>query len=46
LKASPVGSTPMRASTASLPQSSSASPYTKGFEIDWMVKGCRDSPTS
>lgn len=46
LKASPVGSTPMRARTASWPQSSSARPYTKGFEIGWIVKGWRVSPTS
>ncbi len=46
LKASPVGSTPMRASTSVLPRSSRASPYTNGFEIDWIVNAQRASPTS
>ena len=34
LNASPVGSTPIRRKTASFPRSSSASPYTNGFDID------------
>ena len=46
LNASPVGSTPIFANTASAPLSSRASPYTKGFEIDWMVNCWRLSPTS
>jgi len=46
LKASPVGSTAIFASTAGLPRSSRASPYTNDFEIDWIVNGCRASPTS
>ena len=36
LNASPLGSTPTRASTPSTPTSASASAYTKGLEIDWM----------
>jgi hypothetical protein len=46
LKASPLGSTPTLARTAARPWSSRARPYTKGFEIDWMVKELRESPTS
>jgi hypothetical protein len=46
LNASPVGSTPIVESTASCRTSSSASPYTNGFEIDWIVNGWRVSPTS
>ena len=42
----PDGSTPTLASTASRPRSSSARPNTNGFEIDWIVKGRRVSPTS
>ena len=39
LKASPVGSTPMRERTTASPISSSASPNVKGFDTDWMVNG-------
>ena len=46
LKASPEGSTPTRERTCLSPATSSASPYTSGLEIDWMVNGVRLSPTS
>ncbi len=46
LKASPVGSTPIRARTAASPRSSRISPYVKGLEIDWMVNGTSCSPTA
>ena len=46
LKASPLGSTPITASTCSAPSISSASAKTKALEIDWMVKGTSLSPTS
>ena len=39
LNASPVGSTPIRARTASSPRSSRTRPYVSGLEIDWMVNG-------
>ena len=42
----PDGSTPIRARSASRPRSSSASPRTNGFEIDWIVNGSAESPTS
>ena len=37
LNASPLGSTPTFSITASTPMSCSASAYTNGFEIDWIV---------
>ncbi len=46
LKASPLGSTPIVASTFSAPIVSSAIAKTKALEIDWMVKGTRLSPIS
>ena len=46
LNASPVGSTPICARTASSPRSSRTRPYVSGLEIDWMVNGTRLSPTS
>ena len=46
LNASPVGSTPTRASTPSRPWCSSAMPKMSAFEIDWMVKGCSASPAA
>ncbi len=39
LKGSPDGSTPIALSTCAAPSVSSASANTKGFDIDWMVKG-------
>ena len=44
LNASPLGSTPIAASTRSGPTVSSASANTKAFEIDWIVKGTAASP--
>ena len=41
LKASPDGSTPILASTASSPRSASARPYVNGLLTDWIVNGCR-----
>ena len=46
LNASPLGSTPITASTFSAPSSSKASAKTKALEIDWMVKSTSLSPTS
>jgi hypothetical protein len=46
LKGSPEGSTPITLSTREAPRLSSASANTKGFDIDWMVKGALVSPTS
>ncbi len=46
LKASPLGSTPIACSTRWMPRSSSATPYTSGLEIDWIVKRWRACPTS
>ena len=46
LNASPVGSTPTTAATASTPDSSSAMPYRMAFEIDWTVNSTPASPTS
>ena len=46
LKGSPEGSTPITLSTRAAPRLSSASANTNGFDIDWMVKGTRVSPTS
>ena len=46
LKASPVGSTPTRARTASRPCSSSAIAKTNALEIDWIVNSWAESPTS
>lgn len=46
LKGSPEGSTPIALSTRAAPSMSSASANTNGFDIDWMVKGTRLSPTS
>jgi hypothetical protein len=46
LKASPEGSTPTTWRTRSRPWSSSATPYTSGLEIDWMVKVLRVVPAS
>ena len=39
LKASPEGSTPTFAWTGFSPRASRARPYTRGLEMDWMVKG-------
>ena len=44
--ASPEGSTSISSPTASMPRSASASPYVNAFEIDWIVKSRRVSPTS
>ena len=41
MNGSPLGSAPTRATTASSPKSSSASAYTNGLEIDWIVNGGR-----
>jgi hypothetical protein len=46
LKGSPDGSTPIALSTGAAPSVSSASANTNGFDIDWIVKGMRVSPTS
>ena len=46
LNASPLGSTPIAASTRSSPTISSASAKTKALETDWMVNGTALSPTS
>ena len=46
LNGSPLGSTPMVASTCSAPSRSSASANTNAFEIDWMVNGTPVSPAS
>ena len=46
LNASPLGSTPIFASTRSAPTSSSASANTKAFEIDCMVNSTAQSPAS
>ena len=46
LNASPLGSTPMAASTRSAPSRSSARANTMAFDTDWMVKGTCVSPAS
>src|SRR5664280_608514 len=46
LNASPLGSTPILASTRSGPTRSSASAKTKAFEMDWMVNSTALSPAS
>jgi hypothetical protein len=46
LKGSPDGSTPIWLSTDAAPSVSSASANTNGFDIDWIVKAIRLSPTS
>ena len=45
LNASPDGSTPTYLCTSAAPSSSSASAYTNGLEIDWMVNSYSSSPT-
>ena len=46
LKTSPLGSTPIVASTRSAPINSSARAKTKAFDTDWIVNGTALSPTS
>jgi len=46
LNASPLGSTPILASTFSAPAMSSAGANTKALEIDWMVNSTALSPAS
>ena len=46
LNESPEGSTPILDKTASRPRSCKARTYTNGLEIDWIVKGLLESPTS
>ncbi len=46
LNASPLGSTPMAASTRSGPNRSRARANTTAFDTDWMVKGTFVSPAS
>ena len=46
LNGSPLGSAPTRADTSAMPSASTASAYTNGFEIDWIVNGTSDSPAA